>query len=433
MSTASTSQGRILPIIIGNIFEWFDFALYGFFATTIAKQFFPAGDSQAAMLATAATFGAAFLMRPVGALVFGLIGDRIGRKVALTATISLMAVGTALIALAPTYASAGIAATLILVTGRLLQGFSAAGEAGVAMALLIESTEPQRRGVAGGWLGVGVYGAIVLGSLAGLAVNSLLTPADAESWGWRVPFLAGLLIVPAGLYLRRGLAESEEFLLARSREATHDNARNGAAHGSMLRGIFSMIGLAAFGSSVVYLVLIFMPGYAARELAMPQKVTMLSTFLASTLLVLLLVPTGWLSDRIGRKRMLGGACLIAVVTVVPLFMQLNRAPSLLNLLLLQAVLSACLAAYASSAAALMASLFPVDRRALGIGMGYNVGILIFGAFAPFITTWLVGITGDKLVPAYYVAGGALLSLLVVLCLREPDRSPALPMHSMRAA
>ncbi len=428
MTTSASSHVRVLPIIIGNIFEWFDFALYGFFAGTIARQFFPQGDSQAAMLATAATFGAAFLMRPVGALVFGLIGDRKGRKVSLTATILLMALGTAMIALAPTYASAGIAATVILVTGRLLQGFSAAGEAGAAMALLIESTDPRRRGVAGGWLGVGIYSAIVLGSLSGLAVNSLLSPADAENWGWRIPFLLGLLIVPIGWYMRRTLVESSEFSMQKTGHVKLglETREDGP---STLRGILNMIGLTAFGSAVVYLALIFMPSYATRDLGMPQKDAMLSTFIASLLLVLLLVPTGWMSDRIGRKPMLGGACLIAAITVLPLFILLNRTPTLGTLLLLQATLSTCLAAYASASAALMTSLFHVSRRSLGLGMGYNVGILIFGAFAPFITAWLIGTTGSKLVPAYYVATCALLSLLVIFFLREPDRSPPMAMQA----
>jgi MHS family proline/betaine transporter-like MFS transporter len=173
----------MLPIIVGNMFEWFDYTIYGFFAIAIAHQFFPPGDEQAAMLAAAATFGVAFVMRPVGAVAFGLIGDGWGRRASLTLSFTLMAVGTAMIAFAPTYASAGVLATAILVLGRLLQGFSASGEVGSSFTMLIESTPPERRGVAIGWLNVGVYAALVLGSLAALGVNSLLSAAPTRCPG----------------------------------------------------------------------------------------------------------------------------------------------------------------------------------------------------------------------------------------------------------
>jgi MHS family proline/betaine transporter-like MFS transporter len=177
----------MLPIIAGNLFEWFDYTIYGFFATTIAHQFFPPTNPEAAMLAVAATFGVAFVMRAGGSGRLRAHWRRLGRKASLTITFGLMAVGTGLIGFAPTYQTAGVLATAILVFGRLLQGLSASGEVGVSLTLLIESTEPARRGAATGWLQVGVYAALVLGSLAALAVNTLLTPTDAAAWGWRLP------------------------------------------------------------------------------------------------------------------------------------------------------------------------------------------------------------------------------------------------------
>src|SRR5258706_6395462 len=202
MHNQAATRSSTLPVIVGNLFEWFDYSIYGFFATTIARQFFPPGNEEAAMLAVAATFGVAFVMRPIGAVVFGLICDGCDRKASLTLTFALMALGTAMIGLAPTYATAGVFATVMLVVGRLLQGFSASGEIGPSLTLLIESTPPGRRGVAFAWFNVGVYAAIVLGSLANLAVNTLLSPADALAWGWQVPFLFGLLIAPIGLFIR---------------------------------------------------------------------------------------------------------------------------------------------------------------------------------------------------------------------------------------
>jgi MFS transporter, MHS family, proline/betaine transporter len=416
------SRGRLLPIIIGNVFEWFDFTIYGFFATTIARQFFPPGNERAAALATAATFGVAFVMRPIGAAAFGLIGDRWGRKTSLTLTFALMALGTAMIGLAPTFASVGVFATLIVVLGRLLQGFSASGEVGSALTLLIESSAAARQGVATGWLNVGVYSALVFGSLAGLAVTTLLSPTDAQDWGWRVPFLFGLLIAPIGLYMRRHMDESQEFLAARRHRPAASAAGPVDSVRPMLRGIATIIGLAGFSSPVVYLILIFMPSYAVRELSLPQKVPMLSTLVASVLLVSLLVPMGWLCDRVGSKPLIFSASAVGSALVVPLMLYLTSAPSLASLLLLQCSLCVCLAMYVTSGGPMVVSLFPVPRRALGIGLGYNVGIIIFGAFAPLITGWLIQASGDKLMTAWYVLGGGLISVLAALTLREPNRA-----------
>ena len=413
-----STRARRLPIIIGNAFEWFDFTVYGFFATSIAYQYFPPGNEQAAALAAAATFGVAFLMRPVGAVVFGLIGDGWGRKTALTSSFALMALGTGMIGLAPTFASVGMYATVILVLGRLLQGFSASGEVGPSLTLLLESTPPERRGVAAGWLQVGVYSAVVFGSLAGLAVNKALSPADALAWGWRVPFLAGLLIAPIIFVMRRRMDESQEFIALRQQAPVAAGAAPAAHARRTLRGIATMIGLAGFASPVVYLILIFMPGFAVRELGLPQTTPMFSTLIASLLLVLLLVPMGRLCDRVGCKPLIVLAAMVGTALVVPLMWHLTRAPSLTSLLLLQCSLCACLAMFVTSGGPMVASLFPVSRRALGVGLGYNVGIILFGAFAPFITAWLIQASGDKMMTAWYVLAGGLISVFVALTLRE---------------
>ena len=418
-------RSRTLPIMIGTLFEWFDYTIYGFFATTIARQFFPPGKEEAAMLAVAATFGVAFVMRPIGAVVFGVIGDGWGRKTSLTLTLALMALGTAMIGFAPTYASAGVLATVILVLGRLLQGFSASGEIGPSLTLLIESTPPERRGVSFAWFNVGVYTAIVAGSLAALAVNTLLSPADALAWGWRVPFLVGLLIAPIGFYMRYRMAESQEFLDARERRLAATVAAPTGNTRQTLRGIATVIGVMGFSAPVIYLILIFMPGYAVRELNMEKLTPMLSTLIASTLLVLMLVPMGRLCDRIGSKRPMVWASATGTALVVPLMWHLNHAPSLASLLLLQCSLCACLAMYLPTLGPIGATLFPVPQRALGIGVGYNVGVIIFGAFAPFITEWLIRVSGDKMMTAWYVLAAGLVSVLVALTLREVPRPVAL--------
>src|SRR5258706_3841215 len=241
MHNQAATRSSTLPVIVGNLFEWFDYSIYGFFATTIARQFFPPGNEEAAMLAVAATFGVAFVMRPIGAVVFGLIGDGWGRKTSLTLTFALMALGTAMIGLAPTYATAGVFATVTLVAGRLLQGFSASGEIGPSLTLLIEATPANRRAVAFAWFNVGVYAALVLGSLAALAVNTLLSPADALAWGWRVPFLFGLLIAPIGFYMRYRMHESQGILDARHHSPAPPDPASGGNSRPTTSGIASRI------------------------------------------------------------------------------------------------------------------------------------------------------------------------------------------------
>ena len=421
MADRAATRGRTLPILIGNLFEWFDYTIYGFFATTIAHQFFPPGNEEAAMLAVAATFGVAFVMRPIGAVVFGLIGDGWGRKTSLTLTLALMALGTAMIGFAPTYATVGVIATVILVLGRLLQGFSASGEIGPSLTLLIEATPPEKRGVAFAWFNVGVYTAIVAGSLAALAVNTLLSPADAAAWGWRVPFLFGLLIAPIGFYMRYRMAESQEFLDARKHRLAAPVAAPTGDTRQTLRGIATVIGVMGFSAPVIYLILIFMPGYAVRELKMEKIAPMLSTLVASLLLVLLLVPMGKLCDRVGAKRPMVWASVAGTALVVPLMWNLTHTPSLASLLLLQCSLCACLAMYLPTLGPMGATLFPVPQRALGIGVGYNVGAIVFGAFAPFITEWLIRVSGDKMMTAWYVLAAGLVSVFVAATLRETPR------------
>jgi MFS transporter, MHS family, proline/betaine transporter len=407
------------PIVVGTTLEWFDLTVYAFFASTISVQFFPPGNDQAAVLATAAAFGLAFLMRPVGALAFGRIGDRLGRKTALMLSFTLMAIATAMIALAPTFAQAGMLAPAILVTGRLLQGFAASGEVGASVAMLLETSDSRHQGVAAGWLNLGVYSALVLGSLSSLAVYALLSPSEVQSWGWRLPFLFGLLVAPVGLYVRWYMGESPQFLAARMQQAPssasdfRDNALN----------VLKLVGLGGFGSSVIYLVLIFMPSYATRELHLPEQIPRLSTFVASAILVALLVPMGRVSDRVGAWLVMIVSCAVGTALVLPLMLHLIASPSLGALLAVQCSLSVCLAAYVTACGPVAIRLFPVRQRALGIGLGYNLGAVTFGAFAPFFTAWLAVATGIKSVIAWYVLGGGLIALLASLSLRRAGRFP----------
>lgn len=410
-----------MPLLIGNALEWFDFALYGFFATAIARHFFAPGDAQAAVLASAATFGAAFLMRPLGAVVIGRLGDRRGRKQALVLSFGLMALGTAMIGLAPPATSLGLTATVIVVIGRLLQGFSAAGEAGSSLTMMIETVPSDRQGRATALLTMGAYGGLMLGSLSGLAVNALL-PADlAQDWGWRLPFIAGLLILPIGLHLRRQMEESPEFTRSRVPGAAGvAPLPQGQGRADMARGIAVMLGLAGFASPVVYLILVFMPTQAATYFSVPAKAAMSSTTIALLLLLALLLPMGRLVDRFGGRIVMLCASSAGTLAVLPLTLQLVHAPGLATLLLLQGTLALCLAAYVTGCGPVASRLFAAPHRTFGMSVGYNLGIVLFGAFAPLITTWVFQRTGDSLTPAWYVLATGLVSVgtLLTLTLRK---------------
>jgi MFS family permease len=239
------------------------------------------------------------------------------------------------------------------------------------------------------------------------------------AWGWRLPFIAGLVIAPLGLWMRHRMGESQEFIDAHASAAAPAPRTAGAAR-QTLRGIGTVIGLAGFASPVVYLILIFMPGYAVRELGLPQTVPMVSTLVASMLLVLLLVPSGALCDRVGAKPLIVAGAGIGTLAVVPLMWHLTQSPSLESLLLLQCTMSACLAMFVTSCGPMVVGLFPVSRRALGVGLGYNLGIIVFGAFAPFITAWLIQASGDKMTTAWYVMTCGAISVLVALGLKSRD-------------
>lgn len=413
-------HARLFPLLIGNALEWFDFALYGFFASAIARHYFSPSDARTASLAAAATFGAAFLMRPLGAMVIGHIGDRHGRKNALLLSFLLMAAGTAMIGLAPSAASLGLAATVIVVTGRLLQGFSAAGEAGSSLTMMIESVLPNRQGHATALLTMGAYGGLMLGSLSGLAVNGWLTPEQAQTWGWRLPFIAGLLIVPSGILMRRRMEESPVFATLADRAGWREAAASasGAGQGGLMGGIATMVGLAGFASPVVYLMLVFMPTQAAAQFGLSAKTAMLSTTIAIVVLLTLLLPMGRLVDRFGGKMLMLWSSGAGTSLVVPLMAYLERFPTLFALVLLQCTLSACLAAYVTGCGPVASALFQPSRRTFGMSVGYNLGIVVFGAFAPLVTTWLYQVTGDKLTLGWYVLVSGLVTVATTLCVKS---------------
>jgi MHS family proline/betaine transporter-like MFS transporter len=391
---------------IGNALEWFDFIIYGFFAMVIAKLFFPAGNETASLLLTFASFGVTFVVRPFGAIVLGDFADRHGRKAALTLTISMMMVGTAITAFAPTYASVGIFAPIMVVVARMIQGFSAGGEFGSATVFLAEQN-PTRRGFYASWQFAGQGLSAVLATGFGAALNGVLTPQQMEMWGWRIPFLFGLLIGPVGYYIRRHIEETLEF---RSAQTISAPLRETFACGKtrLLVAIGTIVLLTVAAYTAVY-----MPTYAIRELGLPPVGGFLAGLLAGAIQIAVVPVAGTLSDRLGRLPIAAAAVVAILISVYPLFALLVAKPTMGWLLFVLAVLGVFVAVYAGAIAALICELFPIRVRATAVSTSYSLAVAIFGGFAPFIIASLIDLTGTNLVPAYYVMFAATISLVAL--------------------
>jgi MFS transporter, MHS family, proline/betaine transporter len=407
---ARSRVAAVAAASIGNALEWFDFVVYGFFALLISKLFFPAGDQVVSLLLTFGTFGVTFLLRPVGAIVLGAYADRHGRKAALILTIGLMMLGTAAIAVMPTYESIGVAAPLIIVIARMIQGFSAGGEFGSATAFLAEQ-DPQRRGFFASWQLASQGITTVLATSFGVALTTLLTPDQLASWGWRVPFVFGLLIGPIAYYIRRHVDEAPEFKSITPSEAPLRDAFL-SDKSRMLIGL----GVVVLGTVVTYTTL-FMPTYAVRELHLPAAGSFMAGLLYGALQIVLIPMFGALSDRIGRLPVPTVCAIAILLAIYPLFGWLVSEPTLSVLLIVWGILGVLMAGYAGATPALMCDLFPTRTRTTGLSISYSFGVMIFGGFAPFIVQWLIKATGSALAPSFYVMLAAGISLIALAAAR----------------
>jgi MFS transporter, MHS family, proline/betaine transporter len=400
----------VISSSIGNALEWFDVLIYGAFAVVIAKLFFPTGNDTVSLLVTFATFGVSFFMRPLGAIVLGAYSDRVGRKAALTLSITLMMLGTALIAFMPPYASIGLWAPAGIVLARLIQGFSAGGEFGSSTAFLVEHA-PHRRGFFSSWQVASQGLSLLLAGVFGAALNGLLSSEQLLSWGWRLPFLFGLLIGPAGLYIRRNLDESPEFA---NTERTTTPLRDTFAH-QKLRLLIGT-GSVVMATVSVYLAL-YMPTYATKQLGMPAWSSYVAMLVSGLIMMVASPLVGQLSDKYGRTPFMIASSLLYIVLTYPMFLFLTGAPTFFNLLLLQIIIGVLMTMYFAVMPALLADIFPVQTRGTGMSLSYNIAVMIFGGFAALIITWLIQATGNKLSVSFFVIFGAALSFLASLAAR----------------
>jgi MFS family permease len=414
----------VAAAVIGNALEWYDFIIFGFLTVVIARLFFPADSQYASLLLTTATFGVGFFMRPVGGILLGIYADHKGRKAGLLLIIVLMTVAMAMIGFAPTYASVGVAAPLIIVLARLLQGFATGGEFATATTFLIETAPPHRRGLYGSWQMVGQGLAVLIGALLGALVTRSLAPETLDSWGWRIPFLAGLVIGPVGLFIRRHLEETEAFLEAR--EAGNIRQRFSATVGTHLKEALICVGIITSGTISFYVILLYMPTFARTQLHLPLDQAFIAQSISLVCMIVLIPLSGALSDHIGRKPIIIAALTLYLILVYPLFSWLLHNPSFGSLATVQIVLCCLLGVFFGPMSTAVAEQFAARARSTGLGIAYNLAVMVFGGFAQFFVTWLIAATGSPAAPSFYVMFGAAIGVVAAFFLIERARDVRLP-------
>jgi MFS transporter, MHS family, proline/betaine transporter len=415
---AVVRRRAILSCAIGNFFELFDFTIYGYFAVAITRAFYPSGS----MYGTYAAFGAAFLMRPIGAIVLGAYGDRMGRRAALVVTIGLMAGATGAVGLIPTYQSIGYWAPVLLVLCRLLQGFSTGGEWGGAAAFLVEYAPPGKRGLTGSWQQFSTQIGALTGSVSAALLAANLSEANFYAWGWRIPFLCGFLLGPVGYYLRRKVAETPAFERAVETRAVERAPLRVAVHEYGTRMI-QAFGLSIIGCIANFIFVVYLVSYAINTMHLPSGAA-LSCAVASGCVVVVLTPlVGALTDRVGRRPLILACALLNLVFDYPLFLLAIRGGTFESLLMALVCNAVFQALYTGTIPSILAEMFPTRVRYTALSVSYGFAVVLFGGFAPLISTWLVEVTGNPFAPAFYVMTGGALSAIAILSMREYRNAP----------
>ena len=412
--TVHYAGGRaILAASIGNALEWYDFSVYAFFAIYISRNVFVDSGGASALISAFLVYGVAFIARPVGAIVLGAYADRSGRRAALTLSLILMAAGSLCIAVAPPYAVVGIGAPVLIMCGRLLQGFSAGGEIGGAVSFLVEHAPPERRGGYAAWLQASMGVSNILGALTGVTLSALLTPEQLSSWGWRVPFILGLSVAPVGLWLRARLEETPAFEAERSEHATRPRHLV-----TSLRDVFieepKALCIAA-GTSIVWVVcvytlILYMPTYMQRSVGFSPSEAFTASIVGNVVMALGCIAAGRISDRIGRALTVRIGTILLLVATYPVLAWVVSTRTVTALVVGQTVFCAMVSIFTGSVPAVLAALFPPRLRSTGVSLTYNFAAVVFGGFAPAVLTFLTETTHNTMAPAFYVVAAAAVSL-----------------------
>ena len=405
----------ILAGAYGNAIEWYDFALYGYFAPVIAKLFFPEADAVASFLATFGVFAVGFVVRPLGGALFGVMADRLGRRRALLASVILMALPTCAMGLLPSYQTAGELAPLLLVLVRLLQGLAVGGEFTGSISYLVEFAPPKRRGLFGSWSMCSCFTGILLGSATAALMTSLLAPEALQAWGWRLPFLAGALLGLLGFLLRRGMAESPAFQEAAA-EGTLTEHPIRQVFAQEKKHLFLVIGLLWVNAVCQYYLFTFFTTYIHHYGGLSLAQTLQINSLCMAVITLCLPLFGALSDRVGRRPVLIAGSLGFLLLTWPLLAMMTSG-HYAEILIAQLVFALFVAARSGPIPATLVEAFPTRVRATALSLGYNINFAIFGGTAPMIATWLIDATGKTLAPAWYLMPVALVSIVVSLVMR----------------
>src|SRR5215203_4679476 len=411
--TGAETRKAVSAAVVGNVLEWYDFAVYAFVATIIAKKFFPAQDEVTALLSTFLAYGLGFVARPLGGIVIGRLGDTRGRKTALLITIFLMAAGTVLIGLLPTYETISVLAPLLLVVARLMQGFSAGGEWGGSTAYIVEWAPPGKRGWYGSFQQTSVVGGLLLGSGVAALLNSILDPATMEAWGWRVPFLLGGILGPVGMWMRRTIDETPAYRRVEARGEAGQIEESGW-----------LLAARAFGFTIVwtvcfYVLLNYMPTWTRQYMKLSPQAALWANTIGLFVLLVAIPFMGRLSDRLGRKPLLLACCVAFVVVPLPVFSYLASGnASYGTLILVQAFFALLISMFSGPGPAAIAEIFPTKSRSTWMTSGYALAVAIFGGFAPLISVWLISRFSSPTAHSYYLIAAAIVSTIVIATLRE---------------
>ncbi|WP_447335816.1 tricarballylate/proton symporter TcuC [Klebsiella quasipneumoniae] len=400
--------GAILRVTSGNFLEQFDFFLFGFYATYIAHTFFPASSEFASLMMTFSVFGAGFLMRPIGAIVLGAYIDKVGRRKGLIVTLSIMATGTFLIVLIPSYQTIGLWAPLLVLIGRLLQGFSAGAELGGVSVYLAEIATPGRKGFYTSWQSGSQQVAIMVAAAMGFALNAVLEQSAISDWGWRIPFLFGCLIVPFIFVLRRKLEETQEFTARRHHLAMRQVFATLLANWQVVIAGMMMV---AMTTTAFYLITVYAPTFGKKVLMLSASDSLLVTLLVAISNFFWLPVGGALSDRFGRRPVLIAMTLLALATAWPALTMLANAPSFLMMLSVLLWLSFIYGMYNGAMIPALTEIMPAEVRVAGFSLAYSLATAVFGGFTPVISTALIEYTGDKASPGYWMSFAAVCGLL----------------------
>ncbi len=412
---ADIDKRSIVAGAIGNMLEWYDFAVFGFVAPAIGSQFFPSEDRLAGLLNTFAVFAVGYLARPLGGMLFGHLGDRIGRKRALQLSIIMMAVPTSLIAVLPTHAEIGVWAAVLLVLLRLAQGFSVGGEFIGSVCYLVEVAPANKRGFYGSYAVFSTVGGMLLGSAVAAALNLALSPEAIAAWGWRLPFFGGIVLGFTGWNLRRHLLETPAFedIVRQDKTSLHPGLRALRQMPFEVTQVGVMVMLLGVG---IYTLFIWMPTYLTHILVPPVPHALIVNTLAMILMIALMPVAGRLTDRAGYKPVLVGAMIATAVAVYPLFVWIDTGG--LTAMIVAMIVFAVVNGFLQGPTPLaMVDQFPVEIRYSAMAAGYNVSMAVFGGTAPLVTTWLISKTGNLAAPAWYVAAIAAVSAAATLTLK----------------